>query len=392
MSAFASWLDCKQFDEIDKDINTNVHIDGFRESRIAKIHHGEAFGSETPKIMSTYFSFKNHVCNTSSETRMTQLKNLQRLTMVRIMRQARTNKIFSYSRPTHLFHGHVCKILQKKVFYAPNVLGIISECPVIEIVNEAHLKRLKRYDAWGSLVIAREVAFGGPGSSKAIEEPAIWFNIPIGAIQEADISTIKMSNSRGAVQGSKDSLKHLARKSNWAPFYTYYSDHHDTCRLITGVLGLRSCEMRATLRRANFMTHEYVSLDMKLSTIFHSIKEEHLKYGWPETDVRLVINDIDSSLPKQVPYCLSERYRNRFAKKMWTSFTRNLKACGNEEIFCDDNSHPSSSRIFDFLARGQPVVSPCTQVLPKICDEFHEPLFSATFESGWKQVKDKYLQ
>ncbi len=92
------------------------------------------------------------------------------------MAQIMSNAIpFPFSKPSHIVCGRVCLILQERMFYVPPE----TSCSflVTEIVDDTQLQKFTAIQAsgFGSIVTAKEIAFGAPGSATVEEQPAIWY-------------------------------------------------------------------------------------------------------------------------------------------------------------------------------------------------------------------------
>ncbi len=160
------------FDKSHDGSDSGFYIDGSRDTKIAQVHHNEPFGCKTDTMMSSYDSFKAEVSNSSSENKKSTLHNFHRVQMAQIMSNAIP---FPFCNPSHIVCGRVCIILQEKTFFVPH--ETTRSLLVTEIVNGAQLNKFAEVQAsgFGSLVTAREIAFGAPGSVAAEEQPAIWY-------------------------------------------------------------------------------------------------------------------------------------------------------------------------------------------------------------------------
>ncbi len=412
------WLTCKQYDDRDEGINS--HIDCFRETKQAIIHHGESFGRRTPEIMSSYKTFRDTMCNVHSENGCDWKTSLQRLHIIKIMRDSQKPGIFSFSRPSHLVYGRVSMILQEKDFYVPFDISH-SPSPAIEIHSMADFTRYQGKFGPGSIVTAREIAFGAPGSNTPEDDPAIWFNLPPESIRKVETASIKLATSRRRKISQQAESLHsiLTHKGfiHWAPFYTYYSDNKNMRQLIDGVFDHRLHELnslvandaKVTLLDDSIAYHYGVLLKEK----FEAIKNEHEKYGWPVIKGRNVDDFRAVPIPTKSRYTVGDGTTHKFAKDIYSSFSSTIQPSTKK---CEKSRSPYS-KIFSRLAQGEsPKASNSSELkfeplfnnspsclifpsltkdesivtanlLPKICGFESEPLFTNTFENHWEQVK-----
>ncbi len=421
------WLDCIQFNNERRGLaNVNVHVDGSRETKRAIVHQGE-FGPNALGMMSSYESFKGVACNYLScvdqDALISKQGFLPFLMITKIMLDALERSTFPFV-PTHVFYDRACMILQEKYFFVPSSVSSAGGTFVLEICDKDNLAALKNNCTMSStnpgytVVRATEIAFGSPGSSFALDPPAIWFDIPQDAIKKASISRIKITTSRTKCNTDgnvhlvplrrflTERYQHGGPLCHWGPFCTFYSDREDMRQLISETVNFKIRElMLLSTGTCEPLPHQYLTstqYEGHLESTFNAIKDEHLRYGWPVNEGRNV-HDLDIPAPDaDSPYCIAcNDVTNEydFARRIYSSFS--------SVINTDTTSTDVTTKTFDFHsssaydntrtskhdgAAGSNCIVPVH--LPKICSYKCrlEPLFAASFDDEWEKVKAANLR
>ena len=164
--------------------DTDAHIDYLHMTKISETIYGGPFGSQTAEILSSYKALSAAICN--SDARPAVLTQSQRIEIALAM--AKTRPVaFEFKNSHTIYENHLCMWRQFKVF--DTARGQVQEIP-----GEAG-KALIRRKAPGVISVSeiafdQEVREGGK-----LHPPALWFNIPLQAIEDIDMKRIKELNS-----------------------------------------------------------------------------------------------------------------------------------------------------------------------------------------------------
>jgi len=178
-------------------LTTDIHIDYQHATKISETIYGGPFGANTAAIQSSFKALSAAICNSDDDARpviLTQsqrteidarpapLTKSQRLEIAISM--ASTRPVLFVFKNSHVLYGrYLCMCRQSKVFKTEN--GKVKEIP-----GEQGLAFIR--DKTPGYISVSEIAFDQKvRKGGKLHSPALWFNIPLQAMQEADMMNIR---------------------------------------------------------------------------------------------------------------------------------------------------------------------------------------------------------